>query len=316
MMTFSADAVNCTHMMDRYAPQRPELVEGPELVASAEREAVAGRFHEKSRYFDPELFMEGYDAMAVEFDATDRAGRRMLLTNRYFDGFAPVDDAETADSQFEDRFCMRAPERMIDERSGAREGGVSDLFDPVRARMSLSWYGKMWQQGPSRVFDLPSGNFIEVDALGRQDVIGSHAFSACTAIVARSGQRTFMAHILGSNSNDLNRTLDAARDLGYASDRTRLFSPYWTEPDGTTMDSWNHRLETIADERGLQIDFFPYVGYGTHNPDDIRHTTVLVGRDALWSVGSDFKTTYKKSPRGEVARLRTVIRGLTYRDYE
>jgi hypothetical protein len=144
----------------------------------------------------------------------------------------------------------------------------------------------------------------------------SHAFSACTAIVARKESKTFMAHILGSNTDDLNKTLDAARSLGYSEDRTRLFSPFWTEPDGTTMDSWNHRLEKIADERALQIDFFPYIGYSVHNPDDIRHTTILVGRDALWSVGTDFKTTYKKTPRGEVAQLRTVIRGLTYRDYE
>ncbi len=308
MMTFSADDVNCPHMMDRYVP--------PEVIAATEREAIARRFCEKSKYFDPELFMEGYDAMAAEFDAADRAGRRTLLTNRYFDGFAPIDDEEIADSQFEDRFCMRAPERMIDAEVGAREGGVSDLFDPIRARMSLSRYGKTWQQGPSRVFDLPSGNFIEVGRLGRQDVIGSHAFSSCTAIVARDGQKTFMAHILSSNPDDLHRTLDSIQSKGYPTASTRLFSPFWTDPDGTTMDAWNHRLEKIADERSLQIDFFPYVGYGTHNPDDIRHTTVLVGRDALWSVGSDFKTTYKKTPRGEIAQLRTVIRGLTYRDYE
>lgn len=295
-------------MMDRYAP--------PEVLAAAERDVVEKRFDEKSKYFDPELFMEGYDAMAAEFDAADRTGRRTLLTNRYFDGFAPVDDEEVVDSQFEDRFCMRAPERIIDAEVGAREGGVAKLFDPARARMSLSRYGSVWQQGPSRAFDLPPGNFIEVDALGRQDVIGSHAFSACTAIVARKGSKTFMAHILGSNDNDLNRTLDAVRSLGYSQEKTRLFSPYWTEPDGTTMDSWNHRLEKIADERGLQIDFFPYIGYAVHNPDDIRHSTVLVGRDALWSVGTDFKTIYKKTKHGEVAQQRTVIRGLTYRDYE
>ncbi|MEI6511354.1 MAG: hypothetical protein WCO25_04930 [Candidatus Uhrbacteria bacterium] len=295
-------------MMDRYVP--------PEVIAAAEREAVKRRFSEKSRYFDPELFMEGYDAMSAEFDAANRNRRRTQLTNRYFDAFAPVDDEEIADSQFEDRFCMRAPERIISEEDGAREGGVAKLFDSVRARMSMSRYGTMWQQGPSRVFDLPSGNFIEVAALGRQDVIGSHAFSACTAIVARKEAKTFMAHILGSNTDDLNKTLDAIRALGYSQDRTRLFSPFWTEPDGTTMDSWNHRLEKIADERSLQIDFFPYIGYSVHNPDDIRHTTILVGRDALWSVGTDFKTTYKQTKHGTVAQQRTIIRGLTYRDYE
>jgi len=295
-------------MMDRYVP--------PEVIAAAEREPVARRYTEKSKYFDPELFMEGYDAMTAEFDAADRTGRRTLLTNRYFDGFAPVDDMEIVDSQFEDRFIVRTPERIISTDDNAREGGVAELFDPVRARMSLSRYGRIWQQGPSRVFDLPPGNFIEVTSMGRQDVIGSHAFSACTAIVARKESKTFVAHILGSNSDDLNKTLDAVRSLGYSQDKTRLFSPYWTEPDGTTMDSWNHRLKKIAETHGLQIDFFPYIGYAVHNPDDIRHTTVLVGRDALWSVGSDFKTIYKRTKQGEVAQLRTVIRGLTYRDYE
>ncbi len=308
MMIFSADDVNCTHMMDRFAP--------PEVIAAAEREAVARRYDKKSLYFDPELFMEGYDAMAAEFDAADRAGRRTILTNRYFDGFAPVDDEEIVDSQFEDRFIVAAPERLASGEPGVREGDL----DRVLLESQRDYYertpGKMWQQGPSRVFDLPPGHFIEIESLGRQDVVGSHAFSACTAIVARSGPKVFMAHILMSNEEDINRTLEKMRSLGYATNDTRLFSPFWIEKDGTVVDSWNHDLEKIANERGLQIDFFPYIGSAVHNPDNIRHTTVFAGRDALWSVGSDFKTIYKKTKHGEVAQLRTVIRGLTYRDYE
>lgn len=294
--------------MDRYVP--------PEAIAASEREAVRKRFDKKSVYFDPELFMEAYDAMSAEFDAADRAGRRTLLTNRYFDGFAPVDDEEIVDSQFEDRFIVRPPERLASEEPGVREGDL----DRVLFQRDKNYYernpGKFWQQGPSRVFDLPPGHFVEVASLGRQDVVGSHAFSACTAIVARSGPNVFMAHILMSESEELSRTLEKIQSLGYATKDTRLFSPFWTDKDGTVIDSWNHRLEKVADDHEIRIDFFPFVGYDVHNPDDIRHTTVLVGRDALWSVGSDFRTNYRKTRRGEVAQLRTVIRGLTYRDYE
>lgn len=295
-------------MMDRFVT--------PEMIAAAEREAVKRRFDKKSSYFDPELFMEGYDAMAAEFDAADRAGRRTLLTNRYFDGFAPIDDAEIDDSQFKDRFIVRPPKRLASVEPGVKEGDLYRvLLEPLRDYHERD-PGMMWQQGPTRAYDLPPGHFIEVASLSRQDVIGSHAFSACTAVVGRSGPKTFMAHVLMSETETLDLTLEKMRSFGYTTENTRLFSPFWVEKDGTVVDSWNHRLEKVADEHGVQIDFFPYIGYSEHNPDDIRHTTVFVGRDALWSVGSDFKTVYKKTKHGEVAQLRTVIRGMTYRDYE
>ncbi len=298
MMTFYGDDVNCAHMMKRY-------ISGVD-IADADREAVRRRFDKPSVYFDPGVFMEGYDAMAAEFDAADRAGRRTLLTNRYFDGFAPVDDAQTVDSQFEDRFSVKAPERMITSEDRTREGGVADMFETARAGVRKFTNGTMWQQGPTRAFDPPPGNYVEVSSLGRQDVVGFSASSSCTAIFARHGQKLFMAHILSSDGDDLNRTLDAIRALGYSPDKTRLFSPFWTEPDGTTMGSWNHRLEQIADAHGIQIDFFPHAG----------QTTIFAGQSATWSVGTDFKTIYKKTPRGEIAQLRTVIRDKTYRDYE
>ena len=308
MMTFSPNDVNCPHMNERYTP--------PEVVEAHEREAVRRRFGTPSRYFDPELFMEGYDAMAAEYDAADRTGRRTLLTNRYFDGFAPIDDQEIVDSQFEDRFVVRAPERMIQPEDGATEGATIEFLDRGLAKIAMPRYGSFWQQGPTRAYDLPPGNYMEIRSLGRQDVVGTTSLTACTAIVARKGTGLFMAHVLGSMEDDIRHTLDAIRSRGYEASRTRMFAPFWTDADGENQDAWNRRLERIADESGLTVDWFPYVGFGTHNPDDIRHTTVLAGRDALWSVGSAFKTTYQKTPRGELARQRTVIRPSTYRDYE
>jgi len=308
MMTFSADDVNYSYMMDRYAP--------PEVIVAAEREAIARRYDKKSLRFDPELFMEAYDEMTLEFDATNRTGRRTLLTNRYLDGVAPVDDPEIPDSQFEYRYAIRAPERIAALELGVWEGDLHRvLLEPMKDYRE-STPGKMWQQGPTRAFDLPPGHFVEIPSLGRQDVVGTHALSGCTAIVARSGPKIFMAHVLMSDGREISQTLDRVRSLGYETRNTRLLSPFWVDTEGNAVDSWNHDLEKIAESRGMQIDFFPYVGADAGNQDNVRQTTVLASRDALWSVGTDYRTVYRPSARGPVAQQRTTIRGLTYRDYE
>ncbi len=94
---------------------------------------------------------------------------------------------------------------------------------------------------------------------------------------------------------------------GYPRENTRLFSPFKTETNEKEAPSWNEPIQNLATEFGARIDWFPYIGYGAFNPDDIRHTTLLVGRDMLRSVGSSFTRQLVK---------RTIVRPNTIRDYK
>lgn len=288
----------------------------PEIIAAATRESVEKRFSRPSRQFDPELFMEGYDALAIEFERADAATRRRILVERYFDPFEPIEDPRIDDSEFEDRFIVRPPELTATSESGVEEEHLTKLLgDSSRANIGRE-YAPMWQYGPSRIFDLPAGNFIEVEALGPQDVVGTTALSACTAIVARKESRAFLAHVRGSHGETIKAVLERLAARGYRPESTRLFSPFWTEAGGRTVDMWNDRLTKLSESSGVRVDWFPYVGSDTLNPDDIRHTTVLVGASMLRSVGTSYAYHQAKSRPGDAPSRRTVIRPATIRDYE
>ncbi len=245
-------------------------------------------FLKNARYYpswDRDFFEEAYQKLDSQFFEADAKKKRSILMDRYFDVTDPY-EASGSSSFFQDQFVIPPP-RLSVEQCGAsvKHGGVVEIAYPEGARHTMILPIEIFQYGPSRIYHVPPGSWTEVRGLGEQDVIGTTALTSCTAIVAATPTRHFMAHVLSSRHDDIRAILQKCQDV-YKGSNMAMISPFWREQDGTENDRWNCELSDIAKEQKVALHQFPYIGHKTSNPDEIDWTTVILGKDFFRSLGT------------------------------
>lgn len=153
------------------------------------------------------------------------------------------------------------------------------------------------QYGPSRLYDVPPGEWIDVAHLGKQDVLGSSAFTACAALIARNGDRVLFGHILSSMVDHLEGMKNVFVSQAGADAQITLVTPHW-ESDREGPQAWNNRYEDLAQrwrEAGAEVnhEHLPYIS--SDSPADRWDTSILVTSNSILSIGVDYKPVHGRA---------------------
>ncbi|MBP7134670.1 hypothetical protein KBA73_05640 [Patescibacteria group bacterium] len=277
-------------------------------------DSVVSSFTRSTRYardWDEEFFREAFEALSQEFQNASPEERRRILMDRYFDATRPYQGQRQ--SRFQTQFVSEIPNVSFDLDSDdtVQQGNVLVRIAPEAKRFIVTRPVSAYQYGPSRIFDVPAGSWLEVSSLHEQDLIGTTDLTACSVVIARGPRTFFLAHVLGSNPEQLTKLiaqLEARLDI----ESVDLTSPFWREEDETEQKDWNDRIRNIGERFNIPVSWFPYIGYKTLNPHRIESTTVIARPEFTRSVGTNF--TQVPGSSMERPQYRTTVIPVTIND--
>ncbi len=253
-------------------------------------ESVVSALARSTRYardWDEEFFREAFEALSQEFQDASPEERRRILMDRYFDATRPYQGQRQ--SRFQTQFVSEIPNVSfdLDLDDTVKQGNVLVRIAPEAKRFTVTRPVSAYQYGPSRIFNVPAGSWLEVSSLHEQDLIGTTDLTACTVVIARGERTFFLAHVLGSNPEQLTILLTQLKERTDI-ESINLVSPFWREEDGTEQRGWNDRLREIREQFQIPLSWFPYIGYKTENLHRIESTTVIARPEFIRSIGANF----------------------------
>ncbi len=270
-------------------------------AAASRRLAEFGyRRGNKTPGWDEELFDEAYSHLVGEYVRADKRERRNILIARYFDALHTYE--VPAASHFLQTHVIDLPSRSVrydDRIPGVQYDNILATLDPQSRQRTLDVRGTIYQYGPSRIFELPPGQWIDVSSMEEQDIVGTSHVTACSVVIAHASQRIFMAHVRMSNLDQIRAMVLFAKERFLNEVKVSLVYPQrgipiYSRMSGEDRDEAERRA---IDERLKWKDFckdvkvaslaIPYIEHG-YNPDEVESYSVIVGGHFLSVMGVDY----------------------------
>lgn len=276
------------------------------LSISSDLMDLLAKRHRFSKRWDADFFREAYKKLGREFERANEAERRTMMMDRYYDVTDPYESSGKV-SSFEDHFAMPVPELDPEDLPRImKSGSIAAITESDSASHTLTRPVEIFQYGPSRIYSVPPGGWVEIKNLEEQDLIGTTYLTSCTALVAHDGEKYFLAHVLGSKTEEIRALLTRLREKPSAA--IQFIVPFWRKKSGEEVTSWNQRLKNLADEFSVAPQWYPYIGSSTSEEEGIDWTTVIVGRDFIRSVGTrsgEAQNPFRADTPGKKPRYRT-----------
>ncbi len=236
--------------------------------------------HNKGKSYDAELFDEVTKDLAAQYEAAGPELQKDILVKRFFDASGQL--SSDGKSEFTKESALTVPEFAQSELSKA---GIVQWGNIAEKYLGLTNVQedvpRVFQYGPSRVYQVPAGTFIEVARMDSQDVMGTNLLTSCTAVILKEQEKVFLAHVRMSDPDVVEKIL---KDNKYS--QGILVTP--ERKTGAPLDEEINKRVTkrVASFANLGIVRYPYIVSGMqNNPHDVHSTSVVVGDSFVRTVG-------------------------------
>ncbi len=229
--------------------------------------------------FSPEAFISSYHAVEQRLK---EAGAEKLdyQTRCYVDAFSLPRDRDY--TLYEDEFNMPPPLTMRTlEASDAHlpsshlSGGANAAFHP-QAKVEQC-YEKFHSvaYGAMTMYNIPPTGFIFVprELIKPNDVIGSDAFSSCTAIVVRTRDGIFYAHVTTEDWG-VKEVLAAAKKF-FPGKEILVVRPEYKREDGKN-EEYEKRWKFLDHEKDVRVEKYPYIAADSVRTNQVNEFSILV----------------------------------------
>jgi len=146
------------------------------------------------------------------------------------------------------------------------------------------------QYGSSRIYKVDPNQFVFVpkSELGKNDVIGSSAFTSCTAVIVKTEQGVFYSHVT-TDTVGVKNVVERLRELVGEDQEIHIVRPKWVDEGGKDAEyvemneaRWQKTLGLLGP---IKETSYPYITSGSKREGDIHETAILVANDTVRTVG-------------------------------
>ena len=249
-------------------------------------------------HWDAQTFYESYVTLSTDFAHGDRLTN---LSEAFADAFHKKPGKE--ETNYEDTYSMSPPKMMTfmdwdpDQGFEATEiiGGNNLALEDKKSTRKANSMGDDGiihgvQYGPAHMYRIQPNQFafFPKDKLGENDVIGSEAFSSCTAVIAKTDKGVFFAHVT-TDWPGVKQLVASLRDFLGDEQEIHIIRPKWDDESGkytertvSYEETWQKTLKELGK---IKETTYAYIEQGSKRPKDIHETTIMVANDKIRTVG-------------------------------
>ncbi|MEK7512345.1 MAG: hypothetical protein AAB575_05040 [Patescibacteria group bacterium] len=238
--------------------------------------------------WDANVFLQSY------FDIEKKlreAGEKKLdyQTKSYADAFFLPRDRDY--TLYEDEYNMPLPRMSRSLALPAEDlpkkvlvGGANGIFrqggenDDCYDQFESVSYGSM------TLYNIPPSDFLFIpkELWKPNDVIGSDAFSSCTAVIARTAEGVFYAHVT-TEIFGVKELLIAAKKF-FPDQEILVIRPEYRTQSGLNLD-YEKRWDFLSKESNVRVEKYPYVTADSVRINDVNDFSILVSDKKVRVIG-------------------------------
>lgn len=250
-----------------------------------------------NRNWDENVFLESYFDLKKELE--NSPDKDFKLRDFYADAFLRKPHQEYTD--YEDRFSMppigvsknygdEVGERGLENSSEVIVGHSFDLSQSHLKNFTMDIWRplKAIQYGPSRLYNLKPQRFtfIPYEFFSEEDILGSDAFTACSAIIVKGEKGIFYAHVATPNNVLAARDmLEYLRENWQGKKQIYLVRPQWSKKGEMVEDYEQLWKQLEAEFPEVSVGNYSYIAHESDRPNKISDSSILVTRNKIMIVG-------------------------------
>ena len=274
------------------------------IIDSNKKEEILKKFEldyiSNNPNWDENIFIESYNELTKILEKSENP--KLTLSKFYEDAFFLKKDQDYSD--YEDQFSMPAkkirlyPKEEADDWANSTEivsQNVTKYIDK-NASVGLNYNSlKLTQYGPSRTYNLIAGylSFIPNNFFEKNDIIGSDAFSACSALIIKTSKGIFFSHIT-TRFEGIKGLLEKFKTELEDDTEIHLVRPEWKE-NGKLVENYEKWWEKLMNKYPkLKVHKYAYIAAGSDRPKKINDSSILINQNKIMIIGRNRYPSNKK----------------------